>query len=60
MRIAVRRTVYASVLVALLFVGVAYAQEAEEPRDILIRNATLIDPAGTAGPRRLPVRVQGK
>ena len=39
-------------LVPLLVSGFAQAQDAEEPRDILIRNATLIDPAGS-GPDRM-------
>ena len=37
---------------AVLLLGLAQAQEASEPRDVLIRNATLLDPAGT-GPDRM-------
>jgi phosphate-selective porin OprO/OprP len=40
------------VVVALLVFGLAHAQETSEPRDILIRNATLLDPGGT-GPDRM-------
>ena len=39
-------------LAAVLFVSVVHAQEAEEPQNILVRNATLIDPAGS-GPDRM-------
>ena len=58
MQIAVRLTAYVTVLVALLFVGAAYAQEAGEPQNILIRNATLIDPAGTAPDRMVSLLVR--
>jgi phosphate-selective porin OprO/OprP len=37
---------------AVLLLGLAQAEEASEPHDVLIRNATLMDPAGT-GPDRM-------
>jgi hypothetical protein len=31
-----------------VFIGFVQAQEADEPHDLLIRNATLMDPGGTS------------
>ena len=45
-------------LVALLVFGLAQAQEASEPRDILIRNATLLDPGGTGADRMVSLLVR--
>jgi phosphate-selective porin OprO/OprP len=44
--------------VALLVFGIAQAQEASEPRDILIRNATLLDPGGTGADRMVSLLVR--
>ena len=38
-------------LAALLVVCLVQAEEAEDRKDIVARNATLIDPAGTASER---------
>jgi phosphate-selective porin OprO/OprP len=46
-------------LVALLIVGLAQAQEPDEPRDILIRNVTLLDPGGKAPDRMVSLLVRG-
>ena len=45
-------------LVALLVFGLAQAKEASEPRDILIRNATLLDPGGTGADRMVSLLVR--
>ena len=44
--------------VALLVLGITQAQEASEPRDILIRNATLLDPGGTGADRMVSLLVR--
>jgi phosphate-selective porin OprO/OprP len=59
MRITDHHVRYFFALAALLFVGFAEAQKAEEPRDILIRNATLMDPGGTAPDRMVSLMVRG-
>lgn len=45
-------------LAALLFIGLVQAQEAEAPDDILIQNATLLDPAGTAPDRMVNLLIR--
>ena len=45
-------------VVALLVFGIAQAQEASEPRDILIRNAMLLDPASAAPDRMVSLLVR--
>jgi len=46
------------IVVVLLVFGLAQAQEASEPRDVLIRNATLLDPAGTGADRMVSLLVR--
>ena len=46
------------VVVALLVFGLAHAQETSESRDILIRNATLLDPGGTAPDRMISLLIR--
>ena len=58
MRIAVRHINYGLALVALLFVAFAQAEEVDEPRNILIRNATLLDPAGKGTDRMVSLLVR--
>ena len=45
-------------VIALLVCGLAHAEEASEPRDILIRNATLLDPGGTGSDRMVTLLVR--
>jgi phosphate-selective porin OprO/OprP len=58
MRITARYLQYVSVLLGFLFIDVAQAQKASESRDILIRNATLLDPGGTAPDRMVSLLVR--
>ena len=42
----------------LMIVGVVQAQQPEEPHDLLIRNATLIDPSGKATDRMVSLLIR--
>jgi phosphate-selective porin OprO/OprP len=57
-RIATRFENQLLAFVALLFIGLAQAEEASEPRDVLIRNATLLDPAGKGADRMVSLLVR--
>ena len=57
-RIATRLEKQLLAFVALLFIGLVQAQEADEPRDILIRNAALLDPGGTGADRMVSLLVR--
>ncbi len=58
MFIAARQVTFLLALVAPLLVGLVQAQEADEPHDFLIRNATLMDPGGTAPDRMVSLLVR--
>ena len=58
MRIAAGHVRFLLAFAAFLFIGFAQAQEASEPGDILIRNATLMDPGGTAPDRMVSLLVR--
>ena len=58
-RIAAARVRYVLALAALFCVGFAQAQEADEPQDLLIRNATLMDSGATAPDRMVSLLVRG-
>lgn len=47
MRIATGHVSFLFALAALLFIGFVQARKADKPHDLLIRNATLMDPGGT-------------
>ncbi|MDH3848793.1 MAG: hypothetical protein OEV05_13465, partial [Gammaproteobacteria bacterium] len=57
-RIATRLEKQLLAFVAFLFIGLVQAQEAVEPRDILIRNATLLDPGGTGADRMVSLLIR--
>ena len=57
-RIAAGHVRFLLAFVALLFIGLAQAQEADEPHDLLIRNVTLMDPGGTAPDRMVSLLVR--
>jgi hypothetical protein len=51
LRTAFTRVAFVLTLIAPLFFGLTQAQETHEPHDLLIRNATLMDPGGTSPDR---------
>ena len=57
-RIEAKRARCALALATFFFVGVVQAQSADEPRDLLIRNATLLDPGGTGADRMVSVLIR--
>ena len=58
MRIAARHGAFFLTFVASLLIGLAQAQEPDEPGDVLIRNATLLDPGGAAPDRMVSLLVR--
>ena len=57
-RIEAKRARCALALATFFFVGFVQAQSADEPRDLLIRNATLLDPGGTGADRMVSVLIR--
>jgi phosphate-selective porin OprO/OprP len=55
---AFRRVALVLALLAHVFIGFVQAQEADEPHDLLIRNATLMDPGGTSPDRMVSLLIR--
>ena len=58
MCIAARTLKSVLILAALLFIGVVQAEQPEEPHDLLIRNATLLDPTGDSSDRMVSLLIR--
>jgi phosphate-selective porin OprO and OprP len=58
LRTAFTRVAFVLTLIAPLFFGLAQAQETHEPHDLLIRNATLMDPGGTSPDRMVSLLIR--
>ena len=58
MHIKARNLRFVPALAALLFIGVVHAQQSVEPHDLLIRNATLLDPTGDTTDRMVSLLIR--
>ena len=58
MHIKARNLRFVPALAALLFIGVVHAEQSVEPHDLLIRNATLLDPTGDTTDRMVSLLVR--
>ena len=58
LRTAFTRVAFVLTLIAPLFFGLTQAQETHEPHDLLIRNATLMDPGGTSPDRMVSLLIR--
>ncbi|MEJ2274024.1 MAG: porin [Woeseiaceae bacterium] len=58
LRTAFTRVAFVLTLIAPLFFGLTQAQETHEPHELLIRNATLMDPGGTSSDRMVSLLIR--
>ena len=58
LRTAFTRVAFVLTLIAPLFFGLTQAQETHEPHELLIRNATLMDPGGTSPDRMVSLLIR--